>query len=81
MGDADSAFLYFESRWPDGTTAPFLVDDITVASQAPPVVEDLTPVKDTVDFPLGAAIDSRETTERRRSSCCGTSTRSRPRTT
>ncbi|HET9345402.1 MAG TPA: endo-1,4-beta-xylanase [Candidatus Limnocylindrales bacterium] len=62
MGEADSAFLYFESRWPDGTSAPFLVDDITVASQAPPVVEDLTPVKDTVDFPLGSAVDSRETT-------------------
>ena len=62
MGEADSAFLYFESRYPDGTTAPFLVDDITIASQAPPVVEDLTPVKDTVDFPLGSAIDSRETT-------------------
>ena len=62
MGEADSAFLYFESRYPDGTIAPFLVDDITVESQAPPVVEDLTPVKDTVDFPLGSAIDSRETT-------------------
>ena len=33
-----------------------------IESQAPPVVEDLTPVKDTVDFPLGSAIDSRETT-------------------
>jgi len=62
MGEADSAFIYFESRYPDGTTAPFLVDDITIASQAPPVVEDLTPIKDTVDFPLGSAIDSRETT-------------------
>ena len=62
MGEADSAFLYFESRYPDGTTATFLVDDITIESQAPPVVEDLTPVKDTVDFPLGSAIDSRETT-------------------
>ena len=62
MGEADSAFLYFESRYPDGTTAPFLVDDITIESQAPPVVEDLPPVKDTVDFPLGSAIDSRETT-------------------
>jgi len=62
MGEAESAFLYFESTWPDGTTVPFLVDDITIASQAPPVVEDLTPVKDTVDFPLGSAIDSRETT-------------------
>ena len=62
MGEADSAFIYFESRYPDGTSASFLVDDITVASQAPPVVEDLPPVKDSVDFPLGSAIDSRETT-------------------
>ena len=62
MGEADSAFIYFESRFPDGTIAPFLVDDITIASQAPPVVEDLPPVKDSVDFPLGSAIDSRETT-------------------
>ena len=62
MGEADSAFIYFESRYPDGTSAPFLVDDITIASQAPPVVEDLPPVKDSVDFPLGSAIDSRETT-------------------
>ena len=62
MGEADSAFIYFESRYPDGTSAPFLVDDITIESQAPPVVEDLPPVKDSVDFPLGSAIDSRETT-------------------
>ena len=45
-----------------GRRVSFLVDDITIESQAPPVVEDLTPVKDTVDFPLGSAIDSRETT-------------------
>ena len=60
-GEADTAFLYFETRWPDGTTAPFLVDDVIVETQAPPVVEDLTPIKDTVDFGLGVAIDSRET--------------------
>ena len=62
MGEAESAFIYFESRFPDGTIAPFLVDDITIESQAPPVVEDLPPVKDSVDFPLGSAINSRETT-------------------
>ena len=28
----------------------------------PAVIEDLTPIQDTVDFPVGVAIDSRETT-------------------
>ena len=62
MGEADTAFLYFESSYPDGTTASFLVDDITVESQAGPVIEDLTPLKSTTDFAVGVAIDSRETT-------------------
>jgi endo-1,4-beta-xylanase len=62
MGAAESAFLYFESRYPDGTTAPFLVDDITVETQAVPVIQELTPLKDTTDFRVGVAIDSRETT-------------------
>src|SRR5690606_18552281 len=40
----------------------WLIDDIVVAEPAPPVVEDLTPLQDTVEFPVGVAIDSRETT-------------------
>ena len=63
MGTADSAFLYFETAYPDGTSAPFLVDDILVQEQGgPDWDETLTPLKDTVDFPVGVAIDSRETT-------------------
>ncbi|MBN2116460.1 MAG: endo-1,4-beta-xylanase [Anaerolineales bacterium] len=62
MGAAESAFLYFETTYPDGTTAPFLVDDIVVQEQGGPDWDpSLTPLKDTVDFPMGVAIDSRET--------------------
>jgi endo-1,4-beta-xylanase len=63
MGAADSAFLYFETKWPDGTAAPFLVDDILVQEQGSLDWDpSLTPLKDTVSFPVGVAIDSRETT-------------------
>jgi endo-1,4-beta-xylanase len=62
MAAADSAFLYFETEYPDGTAAPFLVDDVSVQTQGGPVIEpDLSPLKDTVSFPVGVAIDSRET--------------------
>jgi endo-1,4-beta-xylanase len=62
MGAAESAFLYFETTWPDGTAAPFLVDDIVVQEQDSGGWDpSLTPIKDTVTFPLGVAIDSRET--------------------
>ncbi|MFG2044906.1 endo-1,4-beta-xylanase [Dactylosporangium sp. NPDC048998] len=39
----------------------YLIDDVQITTQ-PSVVQDLTPIKDTVDFPVGVAIDSRETT-------------------
>ncbi|GAA4472279.1 endo-1,4-beta-xylanase XynA [Phytohabitans houttuyneae] len=61
---ADSAFLYFETRYQNGATgntSPFLVDDVLVRVPEPPVIEDLTGIHETVDFPLGVAIDSRET--------------------
>jgi endo-1,4-beta-xylanase len=62
MGDAEKAFIYFETKYPDGTSAPFLVDDITIAPEAVPTVDkDLKNLKDTVSFPVGVAIDSRET--------------------
>ena len=61
MPNADTAFLYFETAYPSGTPASFLVDDIVVEALAPPEIEDITPVKDTVDFNIGVAIDSRET--------------------
>ncbi len=63
MAAADSAFLYFETKYPDGTATPFLVDDIVVQEQSGPHWDaTLTPLKDTVDFPVGVAINSRETT-------------------
>ena len=38
----------------------YLIDDISITTQ-PSVVEDITPIKDTLDVPFGVAIDSRET--------------------
>ncbi|WP_344125942.1 endo-1,4-beta-xylanase [Luedemannella flava] len=38
----------------------YLIDDISITTQ-PSVVEDITPIKDALDFPVGVAIDSRET--------------------
>ena len=58
----DMAFLYLETSYSSGGAGSFLVDDVTIQSQEPPIVQDLTPIKDTVDFPVGVAIDQRETT-------------------
>ena len=63
-------------------TSDFLVDDVVVKVQDPLQVQDLTPIKDTVDFPVGRG--DRQPRDRPgppRSCCSGTSTRSRPRTT
>ncbi|WP_341720738.1 endo-1,4-beta-xylanase [Micromonospora sp. FIMYZ51] len=65
MPAADSAQLYFETRWQGadvtGNTSDFLVDDIVVRVPEPPVIEDLPSLYETTDFPVGVAIDSRET--------------------
>lgn len=64
MPAAESALLYFETRYQNGATgntSDFLVDDIVVRVPEPPVIEDLTPIRDTADFAIGVAIDSRET--------------------
>ncbi|WP_221653555.1 endo-1,4-beta-xylanase [Actinotalea ferrariae] len=58
MAAAESALLYVESA---SGTPSFLVDDVLVTSQAPSEVQDLTPIRETVPFPVGAAIDQRET--------------------
>lgn len=67
MGTAETtALLYFETPWEGegvtGNTSDFLVDDIVVRVPEPAVIEDITPIKETTDFPVGVAIDSRETT-------------------
>ena len=65
MGAATStALLYFETRYDNGATgntSDFLVDDIVVKVPEPAVIQDITPMKDTLPFPVGVAIDSRET--------------------
>jgi endo-1,4-beta-xylanase len=61
MGEADEAYLYFETAYSGTNTSDFFIDDIVVSTPDPLVVEDLEPIKNTVDFPVGVAIDSRET--------------------
>ncbi|MGB3735083.1 MAG: endo-1,4-beta-xylanase, partial [Ilumatobacter sp.] len=61
MPARDAAFMYFETAFPDGTSDDFLVDEVTIEAVAAPVVQDLLPIKDTVDFKVGVATDSRET--------------------
>ncbi len=59
-----AAQLYFETKWASGdagNTSTFLIDDIVVKTTPPAVIQDLTPLHSTVDFPVGAAIDDRET--------------------
>ncbi|MDR2930735.1 MAG: endo-1,4-beta-xylanase [Propionibacteriaceae bacterium] len=62
MGDYDSSMIYFETDYNGDNTSDFCVDDIAVAVPSTGIQEDLTPIKDTVTFPVGMAIDSRETT-------------------
>lgn len=58
-----AAELYVEARYNSGNTSTFLIDQVQVSAPEPDVVDtSLTPLKDSVDFPLGVAIDSRETT-------------------
>lgn len=61
MGAAESALLYFETDYNGTNTSTFYVDDIVVRVPEPAVIQELTPIKDTVPFPVGVAIDSRET--------------------
>ncbi|WP_052302667.1 endo-1,4-beta-xylanase [Cellulomonas flavigena] len=59
-----AAEIYFETAWDSGNpgnTSTFLVDDVTIRTPAPVAIQDLEPLKDTVPFPMGIAIDSRET--------------------
>ncbi|MCM0641218.1 endo-1,4-beta-xylanase [Cellulomonas wangsupingiae] len=59
-----AAEVYFETAWDSGNpgnTSTFLVDDVVFRTPPPATIEDITPLKDTVPFPMGVAIDSRET--------------------
>lgn len=63
-GELATGLLYFETAYDGGAvgnTSTFYVDDVTITQAEELVVQELTPIKDTVDFPIGVAIDSRET--------------------
>ena len=66
MAAADSALLYFETPWENGATRATRPTSSSTTSWSRSRTrcrsQDLTPIKDTVDFPVGAAIDSREQT-------------------
>src|SRR5690606_8519000 len=61
MPAADSARIYFETSYNTGGAGDFLVDDVTIRAQGSTGIEALTPLRDTVPFPVGVAIDRRET--------------------
>jgi endo-1,4-beta-xylanase len=57
---SDSALLYLETKYYSdgsaGNTSDLLFDDLTVTKPAAPAVQDITPIKDTLPFPVGAAV-------------------------
>ncbi|WP_402467040.1 endo-1,4-beta-xylanase [Isoptericola aurantiacus] len=55
-------YLYLETDYNGTNTSDFLVDDVVLAVPEPEGVQDLTPIRETVPFHTGVAIDSRETT-------------------
>ena len=59
MAAADSALLYVESA---SGTSSFLVDDVVITRDAaPPVQTDIPSLQDELPWPIGVAIDERET--------------------
>lgn len=65
VGAFETGLLYFETAYQGGATgntSDLYLDDVSVIVPDPTQVQDLTPIKDTVPFPVGVAIDSRETT-------------------
>jgi endo-1,4-beta-xylanase len=58
-----SVVVYVEAAPAGGVNPSFYLDDIVITGSAPAPVEiqDVTPIKDTTPFPVGVAIDSRET--------------------
>ncbi|WP_168200340.1 endo-1,4-beta-xylanase [Protaetiibacter larvae] len=61
----ETASVYFQTRWisdtDPGNRTTLYLDDIEFSASAPVAIEDLTPIKDTTSFPVGVAIDTRET--------------------
>src|SRR5690606_8280352 len=61
MPAADSARIYFETSYNTGGAGDFAVDDGPIRAQGSTGIEEVTPLRDTVPFPVGVAIDRRET--------------------
>ncbi|GAA4179520.1 endo-1,4-beta-xylanase [Gryllotalpicola koreensis] len=63
---SDSALLYFETDYHSGAlpgnTSDLYFDDITVSKPAISIQTDLTDIKDTLPFPVGAAVSDPEIT-------------------
>lgn len=58
-----AAEIYVEAKYNSGNTGTFFLDQVRITVPEASVVDtSLTPLKDTVDFPVGVAIDERETT-------------------
>ena len=61
MPSADEALLYFETDYNGENLEDWFIDDIEISIPEPAAIEDLTPIHETTDFPVGVAIDARET--------------------
>ncbi|MCL2544128.1 MAG: endo-1,4-beta-xylanase [Microbacteriaceae bacterium] len=63
---SDSAMIYLETKYYSdgsaGNTSDMLFDDLTLTKPAPLTVQDITPIKDTLPFPVGAAVSDPEIT-------------------
>ena len=59
---SDSALLYFETKYYSdgsaGNTSDLLFDDLAVTASGTLPVQDVTPIKDTLPFPVGAAVST-----------------------
>ena len=59
--EVPGALFYIETKYESGNTSTFYVDNVSIAEATGLPVQDLTPLKSTVDIPVGVAIDERET--------------------
>ncbi|NNC11513.1 hypothetical protein HII28_06420 [Planctomonas sp. JC2975] len=63
---SDSALLYLETTYsssdPIGNTSDLYFDDLSVTVPSALSVQDITPIKDTLPFPVGAAVSDPEIT-------------------
>jgi len=61
LDEFDSGEVYFETKYQGKNVSDFLLDSVTITQAEALAVQDLPGIKEAVDFPLGVAIDNRET--------------------